>query len=426
MGRTCPRGARLRHDRRRVAGRRPLRRAAALILYAAFGSSRHLVVGPRRRPPRSRPRPSATSPQVARTTFVQLTDHAGARCRDPRARRRRAAAWVSSRASSPSRSSRGSSSASRSRSRRPAPEALRRREERGRTSSRSSGVSSTISVSTSGLTLLVGLASLASCSGSRSRTARARLPRRRARSASSPSSSSTSTSTAWRSSARSRAVCPPRAAGRRPHRLPRPRAGGFRRDALSPSPRASPPPRHTPLTNHYEIDANRELLGLGAATLGAGLSSGIAVVRQPLQDSRQWRRRALIPSSPGFVDAVRDHPHAALPHVPLRRLFPRPRSAPLSSPLVIDLVDISPAWCASTGFRHPRRRPRLRASPRGPTSSAVLAALKGVLIFDILPGLFVGSSFRSPLLVYRTSRPHIRPRQGPRQRQSMGRRRATS
>ena len=29
--------------------------------------------------------------------------------------------------------------------------------------------------------------------------------------------------------------------------------------------------------NHYEIDANRELIGLGAANLGAGLSSGMVV-----------------------------------------------------------------------------------------------------------------------------------------------------
>ena len=29
--------------------------------------------------------------------------------------------------------------------------------------------------------------------------------------------------------------------------------------------------------DHYEIDANRELLGLGAANLGAGLCSGMVV-----------------------------------------------------------------------------------------------------------------------------------------------------
>jgi MFS superfamily sulfate permease-like transporter len=40
-----PRGARLRLDRRSVAGRWPVRRATPLIWYAAFGSSRHLITG---------------------------------------------------------------------------------------------------------------------------------------------------------------------------------------------------------------------------------------------------------------------------------------------------------------------------------------------------------------------------------------------
>ena len=36
-------------------------------------------------------------------------------------------------------------------------------------------------------------------------------------------------------------------------------------------------PRRTPPQHHYEIDANAELLGLGAANLGSGLSSGMVV-----------------------------------------------------------------------------------------------------------------------------------------------------
>ena len=45
----------------------------------------------------------------------------------------------------------------------------------------------------------------------------------------------------------------------------------------SASPRASAPPRPTRRKNHYEIDANRELIGLGAANLAAGLSGGMVV-----------------------------------------------------------------------------------------------------------------------------------------------------
>ncbi len=45
----------------------------------------------------------------------------------------------------------------------------------------------------------------------------------------------------------------------------------------SASPKASARRRRTPPAHHYEIDPNRELLGLGAANLGAGLASGMVV-----------------------------------------------------------------------------------------------------------------------------------------------------
>ena len=61
------------------------------------------------------------------------------------------------------------------------------------------------------------------------------------------------------------------------HELPRPGRGGGRHRCWSASPRGSARPRRTPPRDHYEIDANRELIGLGAANLGAGLSSGMVV-----------------------------------------------------------------------------------------------------------------------------------------------------
>ena len=64
---------------------------------------------------------------------------------------------------------------------------------------------------------------------------------------------------------------------RRVRRLPGHRRPGGRRSCSSASPRASARPRPTPRAHHYEIDPNRELLGLGAANLGAGLSSGMVV-----------------------------------------------------------------------------------------------------------------------------------------------------
>ena len=45
--------------------------------------------------------------------------------------------------------------------------------------------------------------------------------------------------------------------------------------------------------------------------------------------------------------------------------------------------------------------------PPAPTSSPALAALLGVLVFDTLPGLFIGIAVSLLLLLYRASRPHV-------------------
>ena len=50
---------------------------------------------------------------------------------------------------------------------------------------------------------------------------------------------------------------------------------------------------------HYEIDANRELLGLGAANLGAGLSSGMVVNGSLSKTAVNGVARARSRSSPG-------------------------------------------------------------------------------------------------------------------------------
>ena len=52
--------------------------------------------------------------------------------------------------------------------------------------------------------------------------------------------------------------------------------------------------------DHYEIDANRELLGLGGANIAVGAVERDGRQRQPLQDGRQRLGRARRPSSPGW------------------------------------------------------------------------------------------------------------------------------
>lgn len=90
--------------------------------------------------------------------------------------------------------------------------------------------------------------------------------------------------------------------------------------------------------NHYEVDANRELVGLGAANLGAGLSSGM-VVNGSLSKTAVNGGAGASSQLSGLVVAV--------------------------------------------------------------------AALLGVLVFDTLPGLFIGIVVSLLLLLYRASRPHV-------------------
>ena len=72
---------------------------------------------------------------------------------------------------------------------------------------------------------------------------------------------------------------------------------------------------------------------------------------------------------------------------------------------VIELVDIARAAPALPRLR--RAAPDATASPRGPDFIAAVAAMLGVLVFDTLPGLFIGIGVSLLLLLYRASRPHV-------------------
>jgi sulfate permease, SulP family len=111
--------------------------------------------------------------------------------------------------------------------------------------------------------------------------------------------------------------------------------------------------------HHYEVDANRELLGLGAANLGAGLFEGL--------------------------------PKATLAAVVIAA--------------VIELVDF-PALVELYRVGTVQLR-RLYGVAARPDFIAALAALAGVLVFDTLPGLFIGIGVSLLLLLYRASRPHV-------------------
>jgi sulfate permease, SulP family len=154
---------------------------------------------------------------------------------------------------------------------------------------------------------------------------------------------------------------------------------------------------------HYEVDANRELLGVGAANLGAGLSSGMVV-------SGSLSKTA-VNGAAGARTQLSGLVMAALTIVTLWTLTPLFQRLPLATlaavviAAVIELVDF-PSLAALYRV-YTRRLGRYYGVAARPDFIAAVAALLGVLVFDTLPGLFIGIAISLLLLVYRASDPHI-------------------
>jgi sulfate permease, SulP family len=151
--------------------------------------------------------------------------------------------------------------------------------------------------------------------------------------------------------------------------------------------------------HHYEIDVERELIGLGAANVASGLSSGM-VVNGSLS-------KTAVNGSAGAHSQLSGLVVAALTVVTLLLLtglfeqLPKATLAAVVIAAVIELVDFGALRAlyrvASTGHGAAAR----------PDFTASIAALLGVLVFDTLPGLFIGIGVSLLLLLYRASRPHI-------------------
>ncbi len=153
----------------------------------------------------------------------------------------------------------------------------------------------------------------------------------------------------------------------------------------------------------YDVDPNRELLGMGAANLGSGLASGM-VVNGSLS-------KTAVNGGAGAKSQVSGLTVAALTVVTLLFLtglfeqLPEATLAAVVIAAVIELVDI-PAlvrlyrvWTGNLGGIY-------GWAARADFLSA-LAAMLGVLVFDTLPGLFIGIGVSLLLLLYRASRPHV-------------------
>jgi MFS superfamily sulfate permease-like transporter len=153
----------------------------------------------------------------------------------------------------------------------------------------------------------------------------------------------------------------------------------------------------------YDIYPNRELIGLGAANLGSGLSSGM-VVNGSLS-------KTAVNGSAGAKSQISGLVVAALTIVTLlflTGLFEKLPEATLAAVViaaVIELVDIE-------ALRHlyrvwTRRLGGIYGLAARTDFIAAVAAMFGVLIFDTLPGLFIGIAVSILLLLYRASRPHV-------------------
>jgi sulfate permease, SulP family len=155
--------------------------------------------------------------------------------------------------------------------------------------------------------------------------------------------------------------------------------------------------------NNYEIDANRELLGVGAANIGAGLSSGM-VVGGSLS-------KTAVNAGAGAKSQLSSLVVAVLTVVTvlfLTGLFEELPEAVLAAVViaaVINLVDI-PALVRLYRI-HTRGLGRIYGFAARPDFIAAIAALVGVLVFNTLPGLFIGIGVSVLLLLYRSSRPNV-------------------
>ena len=155
--------------------------------------------------------------------------------------------------------------------------------------------------------------------------------------------------------------------------------------------------------HHYDIDANRELVGLGAANLGAGLASGM-VVNGSLSKTAVNGGAGAETQMSGIVVAVL----TVVTLLFLTGLFETLPEATLAAVViaaVIELVDVPALMRLHRVWT--RRLGRIYGPAARPDFVAAIAALAGVLVFDTLPGLFIGIGVSLVLLLYRASRPNV-------------------
>jgi high affinity sulfate transporter 1 len=155
--------------------------------------------------------------------------------------------------------------------------------------------------------------------------------------------------------------------------------------------------------HHYEIDVNRELLGLGTANLAAGLSSGM-VVNGSLSKTAVNGSAGARSQVSGLVVAVMTVVTLLL----LTGLFEKLPEPTLAAVVIVAVVELVDVRALVRLYRvYSGRAARAFGVTARPDFIAAIAALLGVTVFDTLPGLFIGISVSLLLLLYRASRPRV-------------------
>ena len=157
------------------------------------------------------------------------------------------------------------------------------------------------------------------------------------------------------------------------------------------------------VTHGYEVTANRELAGLGAANLGAGLASGMVVNGSLSKTAVNGGAGARTQLSGLIVAGL-----TVVTLLFLTSLFERLPEATLAAIViaaVVELVDIGSLRRLYRVYSH--RLGSIYGFAARADFSAAIAAMLGVLVFGTLPGLAIGIGLSLLLLLYRASRPHV-------------------
>ncbi|HEY6629276.1 MAG TPA: SulP family inorganic anion transporter, partial [Acidimicrobiia bacterium] len=155
--------------------------------------------------------------------------------------------------------------------------------------------------------------------------------------------------------------------------------------------------------NHYDIDPNRELIGLGSANIASGLSSGM-VVNGSLSKTAVNGSAGANTQVSGLVVAVL----TVITLLFLTGLFSDLPEATLAAIVIAALVELVDIDSLRELYRtYSDELGKIYGVAARPDFIAALAAMLGVLIFDTLPGLFIGIIVSILLMVYRASQPHI-------------------